>query len=104
MTGASYTVSNESFTAFGGKCHREMTVPKTTGADAARYTAEYQIAESKRGKKCAKLTLTKQFACFPGDRVQLTAAKLGVSGTFTVISSHCWADSLSAGTIVTLEV
>ena len=104
VTGASYTVSNESFTAFGGKCHREMTVPKTTGADAARYTAEYQIAESKRGKKCAKLTLTKQFACFPGDRVQLTAAKLGVSGTFTVISSHCWADSLSAGTIVTLEV
>ena len=81
VTGASYTVSNESFTAFGGKCHREMTVPKTTGADAARYTAEYQIAESKRGKKCAKLTLTKQFACFPGDRVQLTAAKLGVSGT-----------------------
>ena len=104
VTGASYTVSNESFTAFGGKCHREMTVPKTTGADAARYTAEYQIAESKRGKKCAKLTLTKQFACFPGDRVQLTAAKLGVSRTFTVISSHCWADSLSAGTIVTLEV
>lgn len=104
VTGASYTVSNESFAAFGGKCHREMTVPKTTGADAARYTAEYQIAESKCGKKCAKLTLTKQFACFPGDRVQLTAAKLGVSGTFTVISSHCWADSLSAGTIVTLEV
>ena len=104
VTGASYTVSNESFTAFGGKCHREMTVPKTTGADAARYTAEYQIAESKRGKRCVKLTLTKQFACFPGDRVQLTAAKLGVSGTFTVISSHCWADSLSAGTIVTLEV
>lgn len=65
---------------------------------------EYQIAESKRGKRCVKLTLTKQFACFPGDRVQLTAAKLGVSGTFTVISSHCWADSLSAGTIVTLEV
>ena len=56
------------------------------------------------GKRCVKLTLTKQFACFPGDRVQLTAAKLGVSGTFTVISSHCWADSLSAGTIVTLEV
>lgn len=104
VTGASYTVSNESFAAFGGKCHREMTVPKTTGADAARYTAEYQIAESKRGKRCVKLTLTKQFACFPGDRVQLTAAKLGVSGTFTVISSHCWADSLSAGTIVTLEV
>ena len=48
VTGASYTVSNERFAAFGGKCHREMTVPKTTGADAARYTAEYQIAESKR--------------------------------------------------------
>ena len=32
VTGASYIVSNESFAAFGGKCHREMTVPKTTGA------------------------------------------------------------------------
>lgn len=96
MTAQATPFSNESFAAFGGKCHREMTVPKTTGADAARYTAEYQIAESKRGKRCVKLTLTKQFACFPGDRVQLTAAKLGVSGTFTVISSHCWADSLSS--------
>ena len=81
-----------------------MTVPKTTGADAVRYTAAYQIAESQRCKKCVKLTLTKQFACFPGDRVNLTASKLGISGVFTVLSSHCWADSLSAGTIVTLEV
>lgn len=104
VTGASYTVNNAQFASRGGKCHREMTVPKTTGADAVRYTAEYQIAESQRGKKCVKLTLTKQFACFPGDRVALTAAKLGLSGTFTVISAHCWADSLSAGTIVTLEV
>ena len=69
-----------------------------------RYTAAYQIAESQRGKKCVKLTLTKQFACFPGDRVSLSASKLGLSGVFTVVSSHCWADSLSAGTIVTLEV
>ncbi len=104
VTGASYTSSNAAFIARGGKCHREMTVPKTTGADAVRYTAAYQIAESQRGKKCVKLTLTKQFACFPGDRVSLSAAKLGLSGVFTVVSSHCWADSLSAGTIVTLEV
>ena len=104
VTGASYTSSNTAFAARGGKCHREMTVPKTTGADAVRYTAAYQIAESQRCKKCVKLTLTKQFACFPGDRVNLTASKLGISGVFTVLSSHCWADSLSAGTIITLEV
>ena len=104
VTGASYTSSNAAFAARGGKCQREMTVPKTTGADAVRYTAAYQIAESQRGKKCVKLTLTKQFACFPGDRVSLTASKLGLSGAFTVLSSHCWADSLSAGTIITLEV
>lgn len=104
VTGASYTSSNTAFAARGGKCHREMTVPKTTGADAVRYTAAYQIAESQRCKKSVKLTLTKQFACFPGDRVNLTASKLGISGVFTVLSSHCWADSLSAGTIVTLEV
>lgn len=104
VSGTSYTVSNADLVSRGGKCHRELTVPKTTGADAARYTAEYQIAESKRGKSCVKLTLTKQFACFPGDRVSLAASKLGISGVYTVLSAHCWADSLSAGTVVTLEV
>ena len=104
VTGASYTSSNTAFAARGGKCHRAMTVPKTTGEDAVRYTAAYKRAESQRCKKCVKFTLTKQFACFPGDRVNLTASKLGISGVFTVLSSHCWADSLSAGTIVTLEV
>lgn len=104
VTGASYTINNDSFKAIGGASHRELTVPKNTGADAARYTAQYQIAESARGKKTVKLELTRQFACFPGDRVALTATKLGVSGTFKVVSSHCWADSMSAGTIVSLEV
>lgn len=104
VTGTSYTKNNDAFLARGGKSHREMTVPKNAGADAARYNADYQIAESQRGKKYIKMTLTQQFACFPADIIQLTAEKLGVSGTFSVISSHCWADSLSAGTIVTLEV
>lgn len=104
VTGASYTVENSALTALGYKSHRELTVPKTTGADAVRYTADYQITESKKNKKFVKLTLTKQFACFPGDRVALTAQKLGVNGTFRVLSTHCWADSFSAGTIVTLEV
>lgn len=104
VTGASYTVSNEDFIARGGKSHRELTVPKTTGADAARYTAEYQIAESERGKHLIELTITKQFACFPGDIIELSSTALGVSGSYRVSSSHCWADSFSAGTIVTLEV
>ena len=104
VTGASYTVSNEDFIARGGKSHRELTVPKTTGADAARYTAEYQIAESERGKHLIELTITKQFACFPGDIIELSSTALGVRGSYRVSSSHCWADSFSAGTIVTLEV
>ncbi|MGM9591636.1 MAG: hypothetical protein ACI3VK_02840 [Oscillospiraceae bacterium] len=104
VTGASYTVRNEDFIARGGKSHRELTVPKTTGADAARYTAEYQIAESKRGRHLTELTLTKQFACFPGDIIALNSTALGVSGSYRVSASHCWADSFSAGTIVTLEV
>lgn len=104
VTGTSYTKKNEPFIARGGKSHREMTVPKNAGADAARYNADYQIAESQRGKKYIKMTLTQQFACFPADIIKLTAEKLGVSGSFSVISSHCWADSMSAGTIVTLEV
>lgn len=104
VTGASYTVRNEDFISRGGKSHREITVPKTTGADAARYTAEYQITESKRGKHFIELALTKQFACFPSDIVALSSTALGISGSYKVIASHCWADSFSAGTIVTLEV
>ena len=104
VTGASYTVRNEDFIARGGKSHRELTVPKTTGADAARYTAEYQIAESVRGRHLIELTLTKQFACFPGDIIELSSTALGVSGSYMACASHCWADSFSAGTIVTLEV
>ena len=104
VTGASYTVRNEDFIARGGKSHRELTAPKTTGADAARYTAEYQIAESVRGRHLIELTLTKQFACFPGDIIELSSTALGVSGSYRVSASHCWADSFSAGTIVTLEV
>ena len=104
VTGASYTVRNEDFIARGGKSHRELTVPKTTGADAARYTAEYQIAESVRGRHLIELTITKQFACFPGDIIELSSTALGVSGSYRVSASHCWADSFSAGTIVTLEV
>ena len=103
VTGASYTVSNEEFIARGGKSHREITIPKTAGADTARYTAEYQIAESKRGKHIIELMLTKQFACFPSDIVALNSTALGISGSYKVIASHCWADSFSAGTIVTLE-
>lgn len=104
VTGASYTVRNEDFISRGGKSHREITVPKTTGADAARYTAEYQITESKRGKHFIELALTKQFACFPSDIVALSSTALGISGSYKVIASHCWADSFSAGTIVTLEM
>lgn len=104
VTGASYTVQNTDFISRGGKSHRELVVPKTTGADAARYTAEYQIAESKRGKHIIELTLTKQFACFTNDVVALKSTALGVNGSYKVTASHCWADSFSAGTIVTLEV
>ncbi len=104
VTGASYTVQNTDFIERGGKSHRELTVPKTTGADAARYTAEYQIAESERGKHFIELTLTKQFVAFPSDIVALKSSALGVDGSYKVSSSHCWADSFSAGTIVTLEV
>lgn len=103
-SGTVSTVENSDFIIRGGKCHKELSVPKSTGADAVRYTADYQISQSMRGKRAVKITITQQFACFPGDRVKLTADKLGVNGTFTVISTHCWADSMSAGTIVTLEV
>lgn len=104
VTGARYTVHNEPFEARGGASRRVLTVPKTTGADAMRYTAEYQIRESQRGKNTIEVGLTTQFAGFAGDVAELDLPDMGLSGRYRIIRSRCWADGNDAGTYLTLEV
>lgn len=104
VTGARYTVHNTDFEKRGGKSRRVLTVPKTTGAAAMRYTGEYQIRESEREKNTIELGLLTQFAAFPGDVADIYMPDVGFKGEFKVIKSRCWADGDDAGTILTLEV
>lgn len=104
VSGEIYTVNNQKFINSGGKRRHVMTIPRNLGANAARYTGEYQIAESERGKKYVEITMTNQFLFFPGDTVHIINDNLGLDGNYTVSSSHCWADGTSAGTIMKLEV
>ncbi|MDO4815176.1 MAG: hypothetical protein Q4A83_01040 [Bacillota bacterium] len=104
VTGARYTVHNEAFEARGGVSRRVLTVPKTTGADAMRYTGEYQIRESKRGKNIIEIGVTTQFAGFAGDVAELNLPDAGLSGRYRIVKSRCWADGNDGGTYLTLEV
>lgn len=109
-TGGSYTLTNEDFCDRGGSRKRYVFTDKfdsvlSPGSDAGGHeTGEDYIADSQRGKNCIELTVPTLFPCFPGDRVQLTSTALGVSGTYKVSSTHCWADSSGGGTVITLEV
>ena len=109
--GGSYTVKNQPFIDKGAGCKRylytdkfENVISGTTNPDL-RFTGKYQIACSMFAKNCVELTLPEQFPCFPGDTVTLTCAAFAVdSKSCRVIKTHCWADAVSAGTSITLEV
>ena len=101
--GSAETVKNAAYLARGARCRRVLAVPRRIGGDAMRYTAQYQIEESERGKRTVELTLPAQFAAFAGDRVSLTAPAVGLSGDYRVYESRCWADENGAGTALTLE-
>ena len=107
---ASYTVTNSALIARGGRCERYMytDIFDNTISDPSQlgdhYNGEYQIERSKQGKHCIEVTVPELFFCFPGDTVRFTSTVLGVSGSYPVSSTHCWADSLGAGTVITLEV
>ena len=109
-TGGSYTLNNQPFIDRGGSCRRYVYTEKfenvisNPGNVGERMTGQQRIDESKRGKNCIDITVPRQFVCFPGDVVQFSSTALGLTGSYKVRSTHCWADSHSAGTLISLEV
>lgn len=103
-TGAKYGVKNQPFIDRGGSCHRIITVPKATGAEAMRYTAIYQIKESAKEKFTVTMRFAKQFPMEVGDTVKLDSSVLGLSGSFKVIRVRSFAAADFAGSEVTAEV
>lgn len=110
-SGSSYTVKNQDFINKGGSCKRYLYTEKYENVNSGvvnpdqRFTGKNQIESSMFGKKVVEVTLTEQFPCFPGDTVTLTSTAFAISGkACRVIKTHCWADAVSAGTSITLEV
>ena len=101
--GTEVTVENPAFRALGGRCVRVVNVPRRTGFDAMRHTGAYQIEKSRREFIRCRLTAAECFAAFPGDRAVLNATPLGITGTFRVSASRCFANGRSAGTVLDLR-
>lgn len=87
--GGEISVDNAELQALGGSCSRVINVPKKTSYDSMRYTAQYQIKRSMEDFRRCSLTLPQLFAAFPGDRVEIKASPLGLTGTFLVVGSRC---------------
>lgn len=109
-SGGSYTLTNDDFILRGGSCRRYLYTEKLENVISnpsdigERFTGEYQIRCSQAGKHCIELSVPGQFFCFAGDTVNFRSTALGITGNYKVSATHCWADSLSAGTLITLEV
>lgn len=109
-TGGNYTLKNQAFINRGGSCMRYLftdkfeTVISNPTQTADRFAGEYQIQQSMRGKNCIEVAVPRQFVCFPGDTVSFSSTALGLTGSYRVTATHCWADAVSAGTLITLEV
>lgn len=78
------SVKNEAFLARGGCCRRVVYTPGKSTAVAMRYTGDYQIAQSKQGKRCLTLVLPGFIDCKPGSVVRMERGDIGITGDFYV--------------------
>jgi hypothetical protein len=84
----SYSVTNPDMIAKGGQCRKVVYTPGQSTWAAMRYTGEYQIQKSREEEKLVTVTLPGSFLAFPGDRVELTLDRIGVSGTYQVTEAE----------------
>lgn len=103
VQGVSHSVVNEDFAAQGGQRRHVLYMPRST-ADQRRYTGEYQIAQSELERLEISLELPLAFAASPGDRVSLSLSRLGLSGTYDVVSARSRMDGSGERTEMTLSV
>lgn len=102
--GTGSTVENTGFKNQGGCCRRVVNVPRKTRFDAMRSTGEYQIGQSKADEFMFSIVVSKIFAAFPGDIIEVSGSPLGLSGTFYVDRADCFANGDRAGTEIIMKV
>lgn len=100
--GTSSVVDNSEFLARGGRCRRVVNVPRYTRFDAMRSTGSYQINQSRAEEFSLSLTLPSLFAAFPGDVAELKHSFTGLSGSYKVGRTRCFATPQGGGTEIIL--
>ena len=103
VQGISHSVENAAFKAAGGQRRHVLYMPRST-ADSRRYTGQYQIAQSALEQVEIVLVLPRAFAAFPGDRVSLGCGKLGLAGSYEVVSARSRLDEDGERTEIVLSV
>ena len=103
VQGVSHSVVNEDFAAQGGQRRHVLYMPRST-ADQRRYTGEYQQPPGGAGQVLRGLAVKDQDALPPGDRVSLSLSRLGLSGTYDVVSARSRMDGSGERTEMTLSV
>ena len=103
VQGISHSVENAAFKAAGGQRRHVLYMPRST-ADSRRYTGQYQIAQSALEQVEIVLVLPRAFAAFPGDRVSLGCGRLGLAGSYEVVSARSRLDEDGERTEIVLSV
>ena len=78
------TAKNTDFYARGGQCRRIFYAPSKSGAQAMRYTGEYQIERAAENAETLEVTVAARFDAKPETVVSVSESKLGVTGEFRV--------------------
>lgn len=102
VSGTESLVTNSELLSQGGRCRRIVHVPRHTRFDAMRLTGEYQINASKERERTVCLTLSEQFAAFPGDVAELSGILALPEGSFYVEQARCFGNAEGGGTEILL--
>jgi hypothetical protein len=96
------SVKNQPFLSRGGSCRRVLYSPGTSTGAAMRYTGEYQIQRSKKGKRRLTAVLAGKFSVKPGAVVRMERGDIGVTGDFYIDEVRCSGGSGGAQTSLTM--
>lgn len=87
VTKAIQTVKNEAFCKEGGSCSRVLCVPRNTGYQSMRYTAQYQLVQSERERVRLEVSIAEGFVAWPGELVEVKLYGFGGNGRYRVLET-----------------
>ena len=83
-TRAKQIIKNADFYSRGGQRRQFFYTPAKSGAQAMRYTGEYQIERSKENTETLEVRIADKYDAKPGTIVTVNGSVLGVTGNFRV--------------------